>query len=251
MSAHLAAAGGLFAAGAWKLELVDRPKLASTLLQPLSPPAPSGGPVAQVKPLEFKPKVHVVKETTQPSKHSPDKVVATGDPGTTGPGPGPGKPDEPGVCTENCGVPEQVPAAAVCGNGSVELGETCDDGNTADGDGCSATCRVEVRPKPVAQTVAPGVLSALRLSGTTQIRPDEVTQSQIARDGSSKVSGTVKLCVGVDGGVTSARMLASTRYPSYDATLLSAVSGWRYQPYSVGGVTVSACSTVTFIYRTE
>jgi len=27
-----------------------------------------------------------------------------------------------------------------CGNGEIELGEECDDGNVADGDGCSATC---------------------------------------------------------------------------------------------------------------
>ncbi|MFN8642957.1 MAG: DUF4215 domain-containing protein [Candidatus Binatia bacterium] len=30
--------------------------------------------------------------------------------------------------------------AAVCGNGVVEPNEECDDGNTADGDACPATC---------------------------------------------------------------------------------------------------------------
>jgi cysteine-rich repeat protein len=32
---------------------------------------------------------------------------------------------------------------AVCGNGIVEAGETCDDGNTSGGDGCFSTCTVE------------------------------------------------------------------------------------------------------------
>ncbi len=32
----------------------------------------------------------------------------------------------------------------VCGNGLVESGETCDDGNVTAGDGCNATCNVEV-----------------------------------------------------------------------------------------------------------
>ncbi len=32
---------------------------------------------------------------------------------------------------------------AVCGNGIAELPEACDDGNTANGDGCSSTCAVE------------------------------------------------------------------------------------------------------------
>jgi cysteine-rich repeat protein len=34
-------------------------------------------------------------------------------------------------------------AQPVCGNGAVEQGEECDDGNTTDGDGCSAYCEVE------------------------------------------------------------------------------------------------------------
>ncbi|HXU01329.1 MAG TPA: DUF4215 domain-containing protein, partial [Polyangia bacterium] len=33
--------------------------------------------------------------------------------------------------------------AITCGNGSIEAGEQCDDGNTAAGDGCSSTCTVE------------------------------------------------------------------------------------------------------------
>lgn len=32
---------------------------------------------------------------------------------------------------------------AVCGNGIVESGETCDDGNSASGDGCSSACQTE------------------------------------------------------------------------------------------------------------
>ncbi len=31
----------------------------------------------------------------------------------------------------------------ICGNGAVAMPEQCDDGNTADGDGCSSSCRVE------------------------------------------------------------------------------------------------------------
>jgi cysteine-rich repeat protein len=32
----------------------------------------------------------------------------------------------------------------ICGNGAVETGEQCDDGATMDGDGCSASCAVEI-----------------------------------------------------------------------------------------------------------
>ncbi|TMA31744.1 MAG: hypothetical protein E6J87_14855, partial [Deltaproteobacteria bacterium] len=36
-----------------------------------------------------------------------------------------------------------APPPAVCGNGSVEPGEGCDDANTLPGDGCSPTCAIE------------------------------------------------------------------------------------------------------------
>jgi cysteine-rich repeat protein len=43
-----------------------------------------------------------------------------------------------------------VPAECdpVCGDGLLQLGETCDDGNTTPGDGCSATCEVVPVPEP-------------------------------------------------------------------------------------------------------
>jgi cysteine-rich repeat protein len=41
---------------------------------------------------------------------------------------------------------EEPPPAPVCGNGALEEGEACDDGNTHAGDGCSATCTIEVLP---------------------------------------------------------------------------------------------------------
>jgi cysteine-rich repeat protein len=44
-----------------------------------------------------------------------------------------GNEDGTGICV---GLP-------VCGNGTLEYTEGCDDGNTADGDGCSSTCHIE------------------------------------------------------------------------------------------------------------
>jgi cysteine-rich repeat protein len=39
--------------------------------------------------------------------------------------------------------PCEAPAAAVCGNNEIEVGEACDGGNTTPCDGCSATCQLE------------------------------------------------------------------------------------------------------------
>jgi hypothetical protein len=40
------------------------------------------------------------------------------------------------------------PDCAACGNGIVDPGEDCDDGNTLDGDCCSATCQFEAADSP-------------------------------------------------------------------------------------------------------
>jgi len=41
-------------------------------------------------------------------------------------------------CSENC-----AKETGVCGNGVLESGEECDDGNTSPGDGCSDSCAKE------------------------------------------------------------------------------------------------------------
>ncbi|MFT3766682.1 MAG: DUF4215 domain-containing protein [Minicystis sp.] len=44
-------------------------------------------------------------------------------------------------CSASC---QTEPGGPMCGNNKVETGETCDDGNNIGGDGCSATCQTEV-----------------------------------------------------------------------------------------------------------
>lgn len=46
------------------------------------------------------------------------------------------------TCTVGCGF-------STCGNGVIETGEDCDDGNTTDGDGCSSVCANEAGTNPV------------------------------------------------------------------------------------------------------
>ncbi|WP_163867124.1 lamin tail domain-containing protein [Myxococcus eversor] len=41
-----------------------------------------------------------------------------------------------------CGDDDPVPNNPVCGNGTVESGERCDDGNRTNGDGCENTCQL-------------------------------------------------------------------------------------------------------------
>src|SRR6266700_301051 len=47
------------------------------------------------------------------------------------------------VCRGTAGSGTTHSCATTCGNGNIEAGEACDDGNLTDGDGCSSTCTVE------------------------------------------------------------------------------------------------------------
>jgi fibro-slime domain-containing protein len=68
-----------------------------------------------------------------------------GDDGGIG-NPGPGTfGDDGGADASTCmaATCDEAAAMSVCGNGVVETGETCDDGNSVPGDGCSGVCQTE------------------------------------------------------------------------------------------------------------
>lgn len=46
-------------------------------------------------------------------------------------------------CTQDCVL--NIPEGPMCGNGKKEASEACDDGNRANGDGCSVSCQSEPR----------------------------------------------------------------------------------------------------------
>jgi cysteine-rich repeat protein len=57
----------------------------------------------------------------------------------------------PGHCDDDVPPPPPPPPPdPVCGDGVLQTsnGEECDDGNTADGDGCSSRCRLEIEEPP-------------------------------------------------------------------------------------------------------
>jgi len=47
------------------------------------------------------------------------------------------------ACVPATGLCSEPAGCAICGNGALELGEECDDGNTRSADGCSASCQHE------------------------------------------------------------------------------------------------------------
>ncbi|EPS40831.1 hypothetical protein H072_5292 [Dactylellina haptotyla CBS 200.50] len=63
------------------------------------------------------------------------------------------------------GIPYVIVRGAVspigCGNGRLDPGEECDDGNTQDGDGCNSACRLESKKKSAAGPVVGGTIAAV------------------------------------------------------------------------------------------
>lgn len=77
-------------------------------------------------------------------------AIASGSTGTT---------DEP--TTGSTGEPGFDPPPPVCGDGYLEADEECDDGNVADGDGCSAGCTILCGLQGQVLALAPSGLSDL------------------------------------------------------------------------------------------
>jgi len=118
---------------------------------------------------------------------------------------------------------------SVCGNGQIESGEQCDDGNTADGDGCSATCRAEATidtflhwefvtdeyPGFTGETCQGVNVSTVQLTLTG---PKPMTKSGACSDGQVKLSSLPAGTYRVDGaafdpaGTTVTRGLSSKSF---------------------------------------
>jgi len=163
---------------------------------------------------------------------------------------GTGDPGEIGIgllpCEGCTGILDQA-AKPSCGNGKVEAGEECDDGNRTAGDGCSASCRADQERIVVAR-----LIEGQRIEGDPKIAPPDPVKQALARSGLDRLVATVKMCIDKEGGVHSLRVLRSTGFSEYDQRLLAGMRTWRYRPYKLdSGAAVSVCTVVTFIYQAQ
>ena len=230
IAGHAALFAGVFVSSVWTVDQVDHRSRSRASLAVIAPPLPENGSFSLPKQeLQRKapPKV-AVKETRQPRKPELEITIdkggsetGTGEGKGKGPGDGPEAGDpcrEPGSC-EPVAVPPPLP----------ELPKP--------------------PPPPPIHNVTPQILKGLRLSGVTVIHPPREVFDQMYRGGDLQTSAAIKLCLSIDGSVSSIDLKKSTKYGAYDDVIVAAVRGWRYKPYTVNGRPVPACGMVTFVYQ--
>ena len=246
---HAAAALAVMVWSMWKIELLvpERMPVSIVWAGTDQPQVPEEAPEAKPEPTRTKPPHRPVADA-QPSKQPPVEAPPddTGGGTTTEAPTTSGEPTIGTPCEGPCdGAVTTLapPPPAVCGDGQVAGAERCDDGNTADGDGCSRRCQLEPPRRREVQTV-----ESLRVSGEARILPPASVQSQMQRGGSARVDALFRVCLDAAGKVTEVTQRKSTGFAEYDARLASGVRGWRYRPHSVDGVAVPVCGSVRFVY---
>jgi hypothetical protein len=99
----------------------------------------------------------------------------------------------------------------------------------------------------------PGPLTVVhgpqRISGTTQLVPDEATRNAMAARKLSRITASWKLCLDRTGKVTAVTKLKGSGFASYDHALEAAIHEWVYAPYKADGRAVPVCTAATFVYR--
>lgn len=231
IAGHFAIGIGLFASGIWKLERLENDTRTAAI--GIMTPVMGGGGNEDRPKQEFKKKERVEKkiakdvqwdkrvETDKPVKALSDGESGNGEGPSTGDGDGPGDPNgnKDGTCVlPPCGpvVPEAEP--------------------------------VKLPDPPKVASVAPPMMAALRVRGETQIHPPRTVQTQMLREGNTRVVASIKVCIATSGDVSSVSMIGTTKYPEYDQEIVSTARRWQYRPYTVGGVPTAACSAVSFVY---
>ena len=126
-----------------------------------------------------------------------------------------------------------APAAATCGNGFVEFGEECDDGDTVGGDGCSATCQLEntsaicagipstagtaIRAVPVASGLAhPIYVTAPPLDPKRLFIVEQPGRIRLMKNGILQATAFLDIQSKVESGGTEQGLLSVAFHPDFE-----------------------------------
>ncbi|RJS26239.1 hypothetical protein DRW03_06955 [Corallococcus sp. H22C18031201] len=155
-----------------------------------------------------------------------------------------------GVCDSGmCSPSTHVCVAAnVCGNGMLDDGELCDDGNTKAGDGCSASCTVEAgytcnqNPSVCAVTCGDGVKAASEACDDGNTVSGDGCSATCAVESGFACQNTQVQAYFTRRGVADCTQVSSATAPTLDASLAQpvlTVPGRYHMRYVSGAVSYS------------
>ncbi|MEP6862757.1 MAG: myxococcus cysteine-rich repeat containing protein [Deltaproteobacteria bacterium] len=128
-----------------------------------------------------------------------------------------------------------------CGNGVVDPGETCDDGNTNNGDGCSSTCQTENTAAPrVGVTVDNPTLPAMDLGMSASVAVTLTSMMGYAGDVTLSVSAADSTDAAITDWVTNLDSTTATLASDGTATAHVAISAMGDAAMLAGKVKVTA-----------
>lgn len=109
------------------------------------------------------------------------------------------------------------------------------------------------RSTPHGAQIAPlAAVEGQRIAGRKDLAPDDKVKLAMRNAGKDRLVVPIKMCLDATGTPTTASLLKSSGYPSYDALLTSTITKtWRYRPFMINGHATPVCTAVTFIYRQD
>jgi TonB family protein len=238
---HGAAVVALIAGAMWRVDKLEYERQHAALAVIPPPPAGSSGshhstkmPDPTVKKVPPKIKIHTPVQpvhvtTEQPTTTETSTSTTPGDSETEGP--------DTGIPTIGAGCIEGTSCGVTDSTTPPPAPKPCSDPSRIH----DADCAPKQPPKIV-------IVENLRISGETQIQPEDDVKIRMERDGQSRLHVSFKVCLDESGAVTSTSRMGSTGYASYDDALAAAISTWRYRPYSVNGTAIPVCGPVTFTF---
>jgi YVTN family beta-propeller protein/cysteine-rich repeat protein len=134
------------------------------------------------------------------------------------------------VVSENCTngidddgddlIDDADPDCHVCGDGNPDPGEQCDDGNVADGDGCSAQCQLEggTTTTTSSSTTSSSAPQPTSSSTTTSTQPPIPTTTSTSTTSSSGVPTTVTTTTSTSSTTTTSTSSTTTTSTSSTTT---------------------------------